>query len=85
MCRRVSQNPANDAITTLQLELAILMEELELVVVGPLPVGPGRRVAAGKLAVVGQDIATLSAACEVLVRRRGRTREATGLGPTTKR
>jgi len=81
----VTQDPTTVAIATLQLELAILMEELETVVVGPLPTGVRRRAAAGKLALIGQDIATLSAACEVLARRSGNVREATGLAPPTKR
>ena len=74
-----------DAIATLQLELAILMEELETVVVGPLPMGAKRRAAAGKLAAIGQDICTLSAACEVLARGTRNPRKATGLAPPTKR
>ena len=85
VCRVVTQDPSMDAIATLQHELAILMEELETVVVGPLPMGARRRAAVGRLAAIGQDISTLSAACEVLARRSGNARKATGLAPPTKR
>ena len=76
---------AHDLITALQLELAILMEELETVVVGPLPSGARRRDAARRLAVNGQDIATLSGTCEFLTRRRDDSSKTTGLGAATKR
>ncbi len=85
MCRHVTQDPTTDAIAILQLELAILMEELETVVVGPLPTGSKRQAAVAKLALIGQDIATLSGACEVLARKGRNAREATGLAPPTKR
>tara|TARA_R110002051_G_scaffold94682_2_gene164607 strand:- start:462 stop:707 length:246 start_codon:yes stop_codon:yes gene_type:complete len=81
----VTHDTAHDVITALQLELAILMEELETVVVGPLPPGARRTDAARRLAVIGQDIATLSGACEVLARRTANRVKSTGLGCATKR
>jgi len=59
------------AIAALQLELTVLMEELEGLTVGPLPRGSSGLREATRLARVGQDISTLSMACEVLRRRAG--------------
>ncbi|WP_056104555.1 hypothetical protein [Brevundimonas sp. Leaf363] len=71
-------------IAALQLEVANLMEEMEDVVVTPLQ-GAGIARETARLAGLGKDIATLSAACEVLVRRSAKAAEPTGLRLPPKR
>ena len=79
-CPGVTDTPETTLIVAaLQLELALLMEELESLVVGPLPKGRQGLWAASRLELVGADICALSKACEVMLRRSTNARDETGL------
>jgi hypothetical protein len=67
LCAVVPSDPSRDAaIAALQLQLIELCEDLEPLLVTPLPAGEDRMRTARRMAQLGRSIAVLTDACRIL-------------------
>ena len=67
LCAVVPSDPSRDAaIAALQLQPIALCEDLEPLLVTPLPAGENRMRTARRMARLGRNIASLTDACRIL-------------------